>query len=37
MKESEEMTKFVNLMKAMDPVREIIDKSETTKEDRANI
>ena len=29
-KESEEKTKFVNLMKAMDPVREIIDKSEPT-------
>ena len=36
-KESEEKTKFVNLMKAMDPVREIIDKSEPTKEDRANM
>ena len=37
MKESEERTKLVNLMKAMDPVREIIDNSEPTEEDRANI
>ena len=37
MKDSEEKNKFANLLKAMDPVKEIIDKSEPTHEDRANM
>ena len=37
MAESEEKTKFANLMKAMDPVREIVDKTEPSVEDRAQI
>jgi hypothetical protein len=37
MRDYVEKTKFANLINAMDPIQEIVDKSEPTMEDRKNI